>query len=97
MNRNHSLLTLGTIVALAAAGTAMAAPTAAPPAATKATCDALIKQADSALVTHAADAKAKAARGLRDKGEKECKAGDYAKGVESLHKAITDLGMKPVN
>jgi hypothetical protein len=64
--------------------------------ATQATCDALLKQASSALTSHPGDAKAKAAQEQRDKGEKECKAGNYAKGAEHLRKAISDLGMKPV-
>ena len=97
MRRNRSLLAVGTMLALAAIGTAGAATNPAQSTATQASCDALIKQADSALTTHKTDAKAQAAREQRDKGMKECKAGNYAKGVEHLHKAITDLGMKPVN
>lgn len=96
MKRNTTMLALGTMVALAAVGTAGAATAPAQPAATQATCDALLKQADSALTTHKGDAKAKAAQEQRDKGAKECKAGNFAKGAEHLHKAITDLGMKPV-
>jgi hypothetical protein len=56
-----------------------------------------MKQADSALATHKGDTKAKAAQPERDKGDKECKAGRYDKGAEHLRRAITDLGMKPVN
>jgi ABC-type transporter MlaC component len=98
MKRNTTLIALGTMVALAAVGTASAATTtAAQPAATQATCDALVKQADSALTAHKADPKAKSAQEQRDKGEKECKAGNFAKGAEHLRRAITDLGMKPVN
>jgi predicted lipoprotein with Yx(FWY)xxD motif len=97
MKRNTTMLALGTLVALAAVGTAGAATTAAQPAATQATCDALMKQAGNALTTHKGDAKAKSAQEQRDKGEKECKAGNYTAGAEHLRHAITDLGMKPVN
>jgi hypothetical protein len=94
MKLSKTMIALGTTVALAAFGTAGAATSA---AATQATCDALVKQADSALTAHAKDPKAAAAREQRDKGEKACKAGDFAKGSEHLRKAISDLGMKPVN
>ena len=97
MKRNTTMLALGTLVVLGAFGTAGAATNAAQPAATQATCDALMKQADSALTTHKGDAKAKAAQEQREKGAQECKAGNYAKGVEHLRKAITELGMKPVD
>jgi hypothetical protein len=97
MKRNTTMMALGTMVALAAFGTAGAATNAAAPAATRATCDALVKQADSALSTHKGDAKAKGAQEQRDKGEKACKAGEFAKGAEHLRRAITELGMKPVN
>ena len=97
MKRNTTLIALGTMVAMAAVGTASAATNAAQPAATQATCDALLKQADNAVTTHKADPKAKSAQEQRDKGEKECKAGNFAKGAEHLRHAITDLGMKPVN
>lgn len=97
MKRNTTITALGTMLVLAAVGTAGAATNPAQPAATQATCDALVKQADSALTTHKADAKSKAAQEQRDKGEKECKAGNHAKGAEHLRKAITELGMKPVN
>jgi hypothetical protein len=97
MKRNTTMIALGTMLALAAVGTAGAATAAAQPAATQATCDALAKQADSALTAHKGDAKAKSAQEQRDKGEKECKAGNYEKGAEHLRKSITDLGMKPVN
>ena len=96
MKRKTTMLALGTMVALAAVGTAGAATPATQPMATQATCDALLKQASSALTSHPGDAKAKAAQEQRDKGEKECKAGNYAKGAEHLRKAISDLGMKPV-
>ena len=97
MKRNTKLMALGTMMALAAVGTAGAATNAAHPAATQATCDALVKQANSALTTHKADAQAKGAQEQRDKGEKACKAGEFAKGAEHLRRAITELGMKPVN
>jgi hypothetical protein len=97
MMRNTRMMALGTMIALAAVGTAGAATNAAQPAATQATCDALVRQADSALTTHKGDAKATAAREQREKGEKACKAGEYAKGAEHLRKAISELGMKPVN
>ena len=97
MKRNTTMIALGTLLALAAVGTAGAATPTAQAAATQATCDALVKQADSALTAHKGDAKAKSAQEERDKGEKECKAGNYAKGAEHLRKSITDLGMKPVN
>lgn len=96
-NRKTTLLAVGTMVALAGLGTAGAATNATQPAATQATCDALVKQADSALSTHKTDSKAKAAQEHRDSGAKECKAGNYAKGAEHLRRAISDLGMKPVN
>lgn len=97
MKRHTSLMVLGSIMALAAVGTASAATTNAASAATQATCDALAKQADTAVMTHRTDANAKTAQEQRDKGEKACKAGEYAKGTEHLRRAITDLGMKPVN
>lgn len=95
--RRTTMTALGTMIALAAVGTAGAAANPAQPAATHATCDALVKQANSALASHTTDTKAKAAQEQRAMGEKECKAGNYAKGVEHLRRAITDLGMKPVN
>ena len=96
MRLNKTMIALGATVALAAIGTAGAATNAVHPSATQATCDALMKQAGTAMTTHAADAKAKAAQDQRAKGDKECKAGNYAKGAEHLRHAITDLGMKPV-
>ncbi|HWJ06323.1 MAG TPA: hypothetical protein VNS57_11130 [Steroidobacteraceae bacterium] len=97
--RSHktTILALGTMVALAGAGLAGAATSDTTAAPTQATCDALMKQADSALATHKSDAKAKTAQQHRDEGAKECKAGSYAKGAEHLRRAITDLGMKPVD
>ncbi|HEX9208146.1 MAG TPA: hypothetical protein VF851_07915 [Steroidobacteraceae bacterium] len=95
MNFRTTTLAAGAMIALLGIGTAGAATT--QPAATQATCDALVKQVDSAMATHKADAKTKAAKEQRDTGEKECKAGNYAKGAEHLRHAITDLGMKPVN
>ena len=97
MKLKTTMMALGAMVALATFGTAGAATNPAHPAATQATCDALVKQADAALTAHKGDAKATAAQEQRAKGEKECKAGDYAKGAEHLRRAITDLGMKPVN
>jgi len=97
MKRHTSLMVLGSMMAVAAFGTAGAATTNTAPAATQATCDALIKQADTAIMAHKTDANSKNAQEQRDKGEKACKAGEYAKGAEHLRKAITDLGMKPVN
>ena len=97
MKRNTTMPALGTMIALAVVGTAGAASNPGHPAATQAICDSLIKQADSALASHKTDAKATAAHEQRATGEKECKAGNYAKGVEHLRRAITDLGMKPVN
>ena len=96
MIRNTKLIALGTLAALAALGTADAA-TPAMPAANQATCDALLKQADTSLTAHKSDAKAQAATEQRDKGAKECKAGNHAKGADHLRRAITDLGMKPVS
>jgi len=95
MNRKSNIIVLGTVLGLAVAATAGAATTAMP--ATQATCDALTKQADTALSAHKSDAKAKTAQEQREKGVTECKAGNYAKGAEHLRTAITDLGMKPVN
>jgi hypothetical protein len=92
MKRNRNLIALGTILGLAAV-----APAGAATPATQATCDALLKQADAALVAHKGDAKAKAAEEQRAKGATECKAGNFAKGAEHLRTAIADLGMKPVN
>jgi hypothetical protein len=96
-NRKTTMLAVGTIIALAGLGTASAATNATQPAATQATCDALMKQADAAVSAHKTDAKAKAAQEHRDAGAKDCKAGNFAKGAEHLRRAITDLGMKPVN
>ena len=95
-NRKTTMLAVGAMLALAGAGVAGAA-TKAAPAATQAACDALTRQADSALTTHKTSSKATTAQHLRDAGSKECKAGNYAKGAEHLRQAITDLGMKPVD
>ena len=97
MNRKTTLMAMGAMIALAGFGSAGAATNATQPAATQATCDALMKQADTAVAAHKSDAKAKAAQEQRATGTKECKAGNYAKGAEHLRRAITDLGMKPVN
>lgn len=97
MKINKAMIALGATVALAAFGTAGAATAAAPPAATQATCDALLKQADTAVAAHKGEANAKAAQEQRTKGEAACKAGEFAKGSEHLRRAITELGMKPVN
>ena len=96
MNFRTTTMAASAMIALLGIGTAGAATTATQPAATQATCDALVKQVDSAMTTHKADAKTKAAKEQRVTGEKECKAGNYAKGAEHLRKAISDLGMKPV-
>ena len=96
-NRKTTMLVLGTMLALAGTGVAGAATKTPATAATQATCDALMKQADSALTTHKTSTKVKVAQQLRDDGSKECKAGNYAKGAEHLRRAITDLGMKPVD
>ena len=98
MTLNKTLLAVGATMALAAFGTAGAATNATHAApATRATCDALVKQAASALTTHKSDAKARSAQDERAKGEKECQAGNYAKGAEHLRRAIVDVGMKPVD
>ncbi len=97
MTIHRTLIALGTTLALAAFGTAGAATSTTQHQGTQATCDALQRQAGSVLSAHAGDAKAKAAQEQREKGEKECKAGNYAKGSDHLRKAITDLGMNPVN
>jgi len=96
MKPNKSMMVLGAAMAMAAIGTAGAATNAAQPAATRATCDALAKQAGSAFATHKADPKSKTAQLQREQGEKACKAGNYAAGAEHLRRAISDLGMKPV-
>jgi hypothetical protein len=97
MKINKAMIAVAATMALAAFGTAGAATSAAQPAATQATCDALLKQADTAMAAHKGDPKAAAAKEQRAKGEAACKAGDFAKGSEHLRRAITDLGMKPVN
>jgi hypothetical protein len=97
MKINKAMIALAATTALAAFGTAGAATNNAQPAATRATCDALLKQADTAVTAHKADTRATAAKEQRAKGETACKAGDFAKGSEHLRRAITDLGMKPVN
>jgi ethanolamine utilization microcompartment shell protein EutL len=96
MKFNKATIALGATIALAALGTAGAA-TAAQPAATQATCDALLKQADTAITSHKGAPGEKSAQEQRAKGEAACKAGEFAKGSEHLRRAITDLGMKPVN
>ena len=90
-NRKTTILAVGTMLALAGTGAAGAATKASATAATQATCDALMKQADSALTAHKTSTNAKAAQKLRDDGSKECHAGSYAKGAEHLRHAITDL------
>jgi hypothetical protein len=97
MNGKTKMLALGTMVALAGFATAGAATTTNHATATQATCDALTKQADTAITAHKTDSKAKSAQEQRDAGAKDCKAGNYAKGTEHLRRAITDLGMKPVD
>lgn len=97
MKLNTTMMVLGAAMAMTAFGTAGAATNAAQPAATQATCDALVKQAGSAFAAHKTDAKAKVAQEQREQGEKACKAGNYAAGAEHLRHAITDLGMKPIN
>ena len=97
MKRNTTRMALAAAMAMAALGTAGAATNAAQPVTTQATCDALSNQAGSALATHKTDAKTKVAQEQREQGEKACKAGNYAVGAEHLRRAISDLGMKPVN
>lgn len=97
MKLRTTTIAAGTIIALLGIGSAGAATNAPKPAATQATCDALLKQADTAMSTHKTGTKAQAAKEQRNAGEKACKAGEYAKGAEHLRHAITDLGMKPVD
>jgi len=97
MNRKTTLLALAAMASLAGLGTAGAATSTTHPAATQATCDALMKQADTAITAHKSDTKAKSAQEHRAAGARDCKAGSYAKGAEHLRRAITDLGMKPVD
>jgi len=92
----RTMMVLGAAMALTAIGTAGAATNPAQPAATRATCDALVRQAGSAFATHKADPKSKTAQVQREQGEKACKAGNFATGAEHLRRAISDLGMKPV-
>lgn len=97
MKLNRTTIAIGATMALAAFGTAGAATSYSQSAATQASCDALVKQADTALSAHKTESKAKSAQEARDAGEKECKAGNFAKGTDHLRRAITDLGMKPVS
>jgi len=96
MKRSTSLAILGSVMTIAAFGAAGAATSSTAPVATQANCNALVKQANTAITAHKADASAKAAQEQRDKGEKACMAGDYANGAVHLRKAITDLNLKPV-
>ncbi len=87
------------LIALLAAGFAAAAgPVAhpAPPAATAADGQNLLKQFDVAYPAHRDAARAESARRNRDQGASDCRAGRYADGVHSLRRALHDIGVKPV-
>jgi hypothetical protein len=97
MNLKTTLIAVGATLSLAGLGVASAATNATPAHATAATCDSLVKQANTATAAHAAGKKTEAAKKLRAEGEKNCKDGLYDKGAKELRQAITDMGMKPVN
>ena len=97
MNTTRKLAALAATLSLAAFGTAFAATAAAPAPANKATCEALTRQVDSALAGTKDAKRSEAARVERNIGEQDCKAGKYDVGSEHLRKALSDLGMKPVN
>ena len=97
MNLKTTLIAAAATLSLAGLGVASAATNAAPAHATAATCDSLVKQANTATATNATGKKSEAAKKLRTDGEKYCKEGFYDKGAKDLRQAITDMGMKPVN
>lgn len=96
MNLKTTLLAAGATLSLAGIGVASAATNATPAHATVATCDSLVKQANTATA-QASGKRSEAAKELRAEGEKNCKDGLYDKGAKELRQAITDMGMKPVN
>jgi hypothetical protein len=70
-----------------------------PPAAaahTAAECEDLLKQFDVAWPSHQDAKLAQEAQQSRDQGEAACKAHHYSDGVKALHRALHDIGVKPV-
>ena len=70
-----------------------------PPAAavhTAAECDDLLKQFDVAWPSHRDAKLAQEAQQDRDQGEAACKSRHYADGVKALHRALHNIGVKPV-
>jgi hypothetical protein len=64
--------------------------------ATNQRCNELIVQFDSAKSSHMSAKNFNLAVSAREKGAAECKAGEYNKGVASLHDALRDIGVKPL-
>ena len=88
------LATSVTVALLTLGGTAIA--TGAYEKSTKADCDSLIQQFDKTVTEHGTAPKLAQAKNMRAAGERACKAGDFKKGVADLHKALSDIGVKPV-
>jgi hypothetical protein len=59
-------------------------------------CDDLLKQFDVAWPSHSDAKLAQEAQQARDQGEAACKAHHYADGVKALHRALHNIGVKPV-
>jgi hypothetical protein len=66
------------------------------PAHSAAECEDLLKQFDVAWPSHRDAKLAEEAQQARDQGEAACKARHYADGVKALHRALHDIGVKPV-
>jgi hypothetical protein len=93
---NKILINTAAALTLIIGGSCLAAPK--PPAKQKAdasTCSSLTKQFDDAMGTHGNAAKFSEAKTLRAEGEKDCTAGEFAKGAHDLRHALRDLGVKP--
>lgn len=83
------------------AGAALAAGPAPParapaPAPTAADCQNLLHQFDVAWPAHHGATRGVAGQHSRDQGDADCRSGRYADGVRQLHRALHDIGVKPV-
>lgn len=58
-------------------------------------CAALLIQFDGEIDAHSDAAKADKARKLRASGEKQCKSGHAEDGIDSLTRALKNIGVKP--
>jgi hypothetical protein len=65
--------------------------------ATQATCDSLASQFNTSWSAHQNDKNAQEAKVDRDAGEKSCKDAKFDQGARQLHKALRELGVRPVH